>query len=66
MIKIFIVILATLIPLAPIVMYFVSLRTNNPLKTAKDLVLAFKGYNVFLVLLGQSVPHIVSLSTNFF
>jgi len=55
MIKIVIVMLATLIPLAPIVMYFVSLRTNNPLKTAKDLVVAFKGYNVFLFLLALGI-----------
>ena len=51
MIKIVIVTLATLIPLAPVVMYFVSLRSDNPVKAAKDLVFAFKGYNLFLVLM---------------
>ena len=55
MIKVIIVTLATVIPLAPVIMYFVSLRSNNPLKTAKDLVFAFKGYNVFLALLGLGV-----------
>ena len=55
MIKIVIVTLATLIPLAPVVMYFVSLRSNNPLKAAKDLVFAFKGYNLFLVLMGLGI-----------
>ena len=55
MIKIVIVTLATLIPLAPVVMYFVSLRSNNPVKAAKDLVFAFKGYNLFLVLMGLGV-----------
>ena len=55
MIKIVIVTLATLIPLAPFVMYFVSLRSNNPLKAAKDLVFVFKGYNAFLVLMGLGI-----------
>ena len=55
MIKIVIVTLATLIPLAPVVMYFVSLRSNNPLKAAKDLVIAFKGYNLFLILMALGV-----------
>jgi V/A-type H+-transporting ATPase subunit K len=65
MIKIVIVTLATLIPLAPFVMYFVSLRSNNPLKAAKDLVFAFKGYNAFLVLmaLGIGVVWLVSPQT---
>jgi V/A-type H+/Na+-transporting ATPase subunit K len=65
MIKIVIVTLATLIPLAPVVMYFVSLRSNDPLKTAKNFVFAFKGYNLFLVLmaLGIGVVWLVSPET---
>ena len=65
MIKIVIAVLATLIPLAPVVMYFVSLRSSNPLKAAKDLVFAFKGYNVFLILmaLGIGVVWLVSPQT---
>jgi V/A-type H+-transporting ATPase subunit K len=65
MIKIVIVTLATLIPLAPVVMYFVSLRSNNPLKTTKDLVFAFKSYNLFLVLmaLGFVAVWLISPST---
>jgi len=55
MIKIVIVTLATLIPLAPIVMYFVSLYSNDPVGSAKKLVFAFKGYNVFLVLMALGV-----------
>jgi V/A-type H+/Na+-transporting ATPase subunit K len=55
MIKIVIVTLATLIPLAPIVMYFVSLRSTNPLKATKDLVFAFKSYNAFLVLMALGI-----------
>ena len=64
MIKIVIVTLATLIPLAPFVMYFLSLRGSNPLKSAQNLVLAFKGYNAFLVLmaLGLGVVWLVSPS----
>ena len=65
MIKILIVTLATVIPLAPFVMYLVSLRTNDPVKAAKNLVLGFKGYNAFLVLLalGIGVVWLVSPST---
>ena len=55
MFKFVIVILATVIPLAPFVMYFVSQRSNNPVKAAKDLVFAFKGYNVFLFLMGLGI-----------
>ena len=51
MIKMIVVLLATLIPLAPFVMYFISLRSNS-LKSTQNLVLAFKGYNVFLALMG--------------
>jgi V/A-type H+/Na+-transporting ATPase subunit K len=55
MIKMMIVILATVIPLAPFVMYIVSQRSNNPLKATQDLVFGFKAYNVFLALLGLGV-----------
>jgi V/A-type H+/Na+-transporting ATPase subunit K len=55
MIKIVIVALATLIPLAPVVMYFVSLRTKDPVKAAQKLVSGFKGYNLVLLLLGLGV-----------
>ncbi len=55
MIKIVIVALATLIPLAPVVMYFVSLRTKDPVKAAQKLVSGFKGYNVVLLLLGLGI-----------
>src|SRR5689334_22402860 len=52
MIKIVIVALATLIPLAPVVMYFASLRMKDPVKAAQNLVSGFKGYNVVLALMG--------------
>jgi V/A-type H+-transporting ATPase subunit K len=55
MIKIVIVILATLIPVAPVVMYFINKRSNNPLKSAKDMVLAFKVYNGALLLMAIGV-----------
>ena len=47
--------LATLIPLAPFMMYFVGLRNNNQLKATQNLVFAFKGYNVFLALMGLGI-----------
>ena len=55
MIKIVIVTLATLIPLTPFVMYFVSLRSDNPVKAAKNLVFAFKSYNAFLILMALGI-----------
>ena len=55
MIKIVIVTLATVIPLAPFVMYLMSLHTNDPVRAAKKLVFAFKGYNAFLVLMALGV-----------
>jgi V/A-type H+-transporting ATPase subunit K len=55
MLKIFIITLATVIPLAPFVMYIVSLYTNDPARSAKNLVIGFKGYNVFLALMGLGV-----------
>jgi len=65
MIKLVIVTLAIVIPLAPVVMYFVSLRTHDPAKAAKDLVFAFKGYNLILILmaLGVGVVWLVSPQT---
>ena len=55
MIKIVIVTLATLIPLAPVVMYFVSMRTKDPVKAAQKLVSGFKGYNLFLILMAMGI-----------
>jgi V/A-type H+/Na+-transporting ATPase subunit K len=65
MIKIVIVTLATLIPLAPFVMYFLSLRSDDPVKAAKNLVFGFKSYNLFLILmaLGIGVVWLVSPQT---
>src|SRR5919106_3915077 len=65
MIKIVIVTLATLIPLVPFVMYFLSLRSTNPVKAAQNLVFGFKSYNVFLILmaLGIGVVWLVSPET---
>jgi len=55
MIKIFIVTLATLIPLAPFVMYLMSLRVTDPVKASKKLVIGFKRYNAFLGLLALGI-----------
>ncbi len=51
MFKVVIVIMATMIPLAPFIMYFLNRRTNNPLKTTKTLVRVFKSYNVIMGLM---------------
>lgn len=49
MFTVVVVILASLIPLLPISVYFMNKRTNNPLQSTKNLVVAFKGYNLLLV-----------------
>ena len=55
MIKFVIAILASLIPITPVVFYFMNRRKNDPVKTTKDLVLAFKAYNVFILLMAMGV-----------
>lgn len=51
MIKIVIVVMATLIAVLPVVFYFINRRSTNPLKSAKDTVLAFKAFNGLLALM---------------
>jgi len=65
MFKIVVAILASLIPIAPVVLYFLNRRRSDPLKTTKDLVLAFKVYNLFILLmaLGVGVVWLASPST---
>ena len=65
MLKIVIVFLAVVIPLAPFAMYFSSLRTKDALKSTKNLVLACKGYNLILLAmaLGLIVVWLVSPNT---
>ncbi len=65
MLKIVIVILATLIPLAPMVLYFLDRRVKNPFKTTKNLVSAFKGYNALigLMVLGGGLVWLFSPQT---
>lgn len=65
MIKIVIVTLATVIPLAPFVMFFLSLRSKDPVKAAQQLVSGFKRYNLFLILmaLGIGVVWLISPQT---
>lgn len=55
MIKILFVTLAVVIPLAPFVMYLVSLHANDPVKAAKNLVFGFKSYNAVLLLMGLGI-----------
>jgi V/A-type H+-transporting ATPase subunit K len=51
MITVVVVVLASLIPMLPIGAYFMNKRSNNPLKSTQDLVLAFKAYNLMLGLM---------------
>ncbi len=52
MIKAVIVILAAVIPVAPVVVYFWSMRGHDRIKGTKDLIFAFKSFNAVLVLMG--------------
>ena len=65
MIRMIIVIMASVIPVTPVVMYFMNRYSNNPVKTAKDLVVVFKSYNFVLALmaLGIGVVWLVSPET---
>src|SRR5689334_25326415 len=51
MFTVVVVIMASLIPLLPIGVYFMNKRTQNPLQSTQNLVLAFKGYNLLIALM---------------
>lgn len=55
MITVVVVVLAALIPMLPIGAYFANKRTNNPLQSTQNLVLAFKSYNLALGLMALGV-----------
>jgi len=55
MFKLVVAILASLIPIAPVVFFFLNRSKNNPIKATKDLVLAFKVYNLFILLMAVGV-----------
>ena len=52
MVKAVIIILAAVVPVSPVVVYFWSMRHHDPIKGAKDLIFAFKSFNLVLVLMG--------------
>lgn len=53
--KIVVALLASLIPIAPVIFYFLNRSKNDPLKATKDLVLVFKAYNIFILLMAMGV-----------
>jgi len=55
MITVVVVVLASLIPMLPIGAYFMNKRTNNPLQSTQNLVLAFKGYNLLLGMMALGI-----------
>jgi V/A-type H+-transporting ATPase subunit K len=62
MTKIVVAVLASLIPLLPIGVYFMNRHANNPLKSTRDLVLAFKGYNLMIAMMAAAVGMVWLLS----
>ena len=52
MFKAVFIILAAIVPVSPVVVYFWSKRGHDRVKTTKDLIFAFKSFNAVLVLMG--------------
>jgi V/A-type H+-transporting ATPase subunit K len=65
MIKAVIIILAAVIPVAPVVVYFWGIRGHDRLRSTRDLIFAFKSFNAVLVLmsLGLAVAWLLSPET---
>ena len=55
MMKIVVAILASAIPLAPIVFYYFYRRWDNPSRAAQKLLLGFKGFNVLVALMALAL-----------
>jgi V/A-type H+/Na+-transporting ATPase subunit K len=55
MMKIVVAILASAIPLAPIVFYYFYRRWDNPGRAAQRLLLGFKGFNVLVGLMALAI-----------
>jgi V/A-type H+-transporting ATPase subunit K len=65
MAKLVLVVLASLIPVAPLMVYLVARRGENPARLTRNLVLGFKSFNVVLGLmaLGLAVVWLASPSS---
>jgi V/A-type H+-transporting ATPase subunit K len=65
MLKIIIAVLASLIPVAPIIIYFLVRRWQTPAEATKKLLLGLKGFNALIVLMavGLAVVWLASPST---
>jgi V/A-type H+-transporting ATPase subunit K len=65
MLKIIIAVLASLIPMAPIIIYFLVRRWQTPAEATKKLLLGLKGFNALVVLMavGLAVVWLASPST---
>jgi len=65
MLKIFVAVLASLIPMAPILIYFLARRWQTPAEATKKLLLGIKGFNTLVLLMaaGLAVVWLASPST---
>jgi V/A-type H+-transporting ATPase subunit K len=65
MLKIIIAVLASMIPVAPIIIYFLVRRWQTPAEATKKLLLGLKGFNALIVLMavGLAVVWLASPST---
>ena len=65
MLKIIVAVLASLIPMAPIIIYFLVRRWQTPAEATKKLLLGLKGFNALVVLMavGLAVVWFASPST---
>jgi V/A-type H+/Na+-transporting ATPase subunit K len=55
MLKIFVVVVASLIPMTPILFYFLYGRGSNRVEVSRRLITGFKGFNVVLALMMAGV-----------
>jgi V/A-type H+-transporting ATPase subunit K len=65
MVKLIVVIIAGLIPMVPVVVYFLSQRWHKPLPTIQGMLLGLKGFNVLvgLAVAGLGMVWLASPST---
>ena len=63
MFTVVVAVLASLIPMLPIGAYIMNRRTNNPLQSTRNLVLAFKGYNLLIALMAVGLAAVWLAST---
>jgi V/A-type H+-transporting ATPase subunit K len=55
MVKLVVAVLAGLIPVAPLMVWFLNRRRHDPVRLTKDLIVGFKSFNIVLGLMALGV-----------